>query len=81
MELLSVLVWSCVVVLQMILSVSSYNVNNIDVGEPIVRYSPATGTDLFGYAVTLHQVQTLEDGDSVETALEKSRYIYHNRYS
>ena len=45
------------------------NLNNIDVDEPIVRRSPASDRDLFGYAVVLHQLQPPQAGDDVNTAL------------
>ncbi len=50
----------------------SSNLNNIDVDEPIVRRSPASDRDLFGYAVVLHQLEELEPGDDVQTALGKT---------
>ncbi len=53
----------------------SSNLNNIDVDEPIVRYSPSlddADRDLFGYAVVLHQLEELEPSDDVETALGKT---------
>ena len=39
--------------------------SNIDVLEPIVRVSPAQGSneDYFGYAVVLHQVEVPDRGD------------------
>ena len=48
------------------------NVNNIDTDEPIVRYSPATGEDQFGYAAIAHQIQPLAENDTFDTALEKT---------
>ncbi len=75
MELrVNVRAYNCILMLGMLLSTAaSQSLNNIDVGEPIVRYSPASDEDFFGYAVTLHQVEEVQEGDSVETALEKSR--------
>ena len=48
------------------------NINNIDTDEPIVRYSPATGADQFGYAVIAHQIEALAAGDTVDEALRKT---------
>lgn len=56
------------------------NLNNFDVQEPVLRFSPAAGQDedLFGYAVTAHQIETLDaaltdPADIMQDALAKTR--------
>ena len=48
-------------------------VNNIDVLQPIVRRSPATADDLFGWAAILHPVEEVDSGDSMDDAARKTR--------
>lgn len=55
------------------LDAQSANLNNLDILEPIVRRSPADGTDFFGFATVLHQVQTVNNGDDLATAAERTR--------
>ena len=49
------------------------NLNNLDVQEPIVRRSPATDADFFGWTTVLHQIQTVGDADDLDTATGKTR--------
>ncbi len=71
-----VLIGVSVLVVLSLSAVSCTTVSFIDVEEPIVRSSPEDNDqveDFFGYAVTLHQLEELQEGDSVETALGKTR--------
>ncbi len=65
-------VWFLAVALFVAADGQTVNLNNVDVDEPIVRRSPAADTDLFGYSVVLHQIEPLQAGDDVETALGKT---------
>ena len=55
------------------LDAQNTNLNNLDILEPIVRRSPADDTDFFGFATVLHQLQTVDDADDLNTAAGKTR--------
>ena len=51
------------------------NVFNVDTREPIVVPSPAgqNATDFFGFAIALHQMEDVVDGDGPMDAAGKTR--------
>ena len=52
------------------------NVFNVDTREPIVVLSPAgqNVADFFGFAIALHQMEDVVDGDGPMDAAGKTRY-------
>lgn len=63
----------CVLVVSLFLTLTPVSPRaNLDVSEPIVRRSPASDEDLFGFAVLLHQVEEPEPRD-IDSFLDQTR--------
>ena len=51
------------------------SIDNVHVSQPILRRSPATNNpdDMFGFATIMHQIEVVNNRDSLEDAAGKTR--------